>query len=208
MQSIKAVHAHRTTVTLTIVVLAALALCAAGGCGTVVAPLKEVPPLLAAVLEDGENSCDTEPADTNGMQPIASADSVDGCWTGCLRLWENDSGDAVLTAEALSFDATTSRLERFIYGDLPPLVRYVDVHRGNLELNDDGSATFAVTRVLSTARTGRLTEVTYENLPVYDVEWGMLGEDLLIYMSEHETPRTAGGFADRVNFKLARVNCP
>lgn len=203
---------------------ATAALVGLGGCGSVllglVQPPDEIPSELTVVLEDVSTFRDPSPSfqlDPNEpLEPIAGTTGVAdvgelaGCWGSSYRFATTIPGRALDVSQALKFDAASGQLERFSYQSLVIVAPVVMVERGAFSLDANGSGTFHVTQVLSTARTGRLTDDTdrFETLPVYEVQLAWDGDELLTNFSEIDTPRTSGGFADRVRLRHQRFDCP
>ena len=188
-----------------------------GGCALALLGLvqaaEEVPPELALVLDETP----TFQVDPNEpLEPIEAGTTVsevaefDGCWGSGWQMPTTLPNRTVDVCQVLKFDASSGQLERFIYESLVIVAPVVTVQRGSVSLDADGLGTFEVTQVLSTVRTGRLTDDTdrFGTLPVYEVQLVWDADELLASFSEIDTPRTSGGFADRVSLRHRRFSCP
>jgi hypothetical protein len=195
-----------------VVVLACSGGCALGLLGLVQAP-EEIPPELGAILDDSA----TFLVDPNEpLEPIAGGTAVsdvaelDGCWGSAWQLPSSVPGQTMGVYQALKFDAAAGQLERLTYQSLVVVAPIVMVERGTFSLDAEGVGTFEVTQELSTVRTGELTDDTdrFTTLPVYEVRLAWDGQELLAHFSETDTPRTSGGFADRVSLRHRPFTCP
>ena len=181
-----------------------------GGCGTFIAPLEDIPPLLKLALDDEATYCAAVPADTNGLEPVTADDLGGTCWVTCGLISRRPSKAGVWRSRRRCVSTRRGGLERFHYESIPLLVRFVDVQHGTVLDFTGDSATFDVSQILSTLKTGRLVDdsADYANLPLYDVTWGMDGAHLVARFKERGTPRTAAGFADVFDMRHTRVPCP
>lgn len=179
------------------------------GCGTVIQPLEEIPALVARTLDDSDTYCTDIPASTTGLQPVDEEREVAGCWATCGDV-ASTTGFTSTFVQALQINTALGTIDRFIYEDIPPFVRHVDLHRGTFELADDGTGTFTVQQIFSTVETGTLIDVSddYVFLPEYAIEWGLTGSQLVVRFTEPGTPRTVGGFLDNTPLKHRTMNCP
>ena len=195
-----------------------------GGCGLallgLVQPPEEIPSELSVVLGDSTTFLDDSPTlqlDPNeplepiaGTTGVADAAELDGCWGSSYQLPTTLPSRTMDVSQVLKFDSATGRLERFIYQSLVIVAPVVTVERGTFSVDAEGLGTFEVTQELSTARTGELVDDTdrFETLPVYEVQLAWDGDELLASFSEIDTPRTTGGFADRVRLRHQQLECP
>ena len=188
-----------------------------GGCGLALLGLipaaEEIPPELAVVLDDPATYRvdPNEPSQPiEGGTAIADIAELDGCWGSDWQMPSALPNRALDVSQALKFDAATGELERFIYQSLIIVAPVVTVERGIFVLDPNGAGTFTVAQELSTVRTGELEDDTglFETLPVYDVQLAWDGQELLVYFSEIDTPRTTGGFADRATLRHRQFDCP
>jgi len=198
--------------------LAATAMLASsGGCTPpllgLVQAAEEIPAELGAVLDDLATFLvdPNEPLEPiEGGTTVSSVTDLDGCWGSGWQLPTRLANQAVDVYQALKFDAASGRLERFTYQSLLIVAPIVMVEHGTFSLGADGLGTFEVTQELSTVRTGQLLDDTdrFDTLPVYEVQLAWDGDELLANFSEIDTPRTSGGFADRVSLRHRRFSCP
>ncbi len=188
-----------------------------GGCGLALLGLvqaaEEIPAELAAVLDDSATFLvdPNEPVKPiEGGTAVSGIAALDGCWGSSWQTPTRLPDRTTEVCQVLRFDATSGRLERFIYESLVIVAPVVTVERGTFFLDAAGLGTFEVTQELSTVRTGELVDVTgrFETLPVYEAQLAWDGDELLANFSEIDTPRTSGGFADRVSLRHQQFGCP
>jgi len=196
---------------------AAVVLASSAGCALglleLVQPAEEIPPELAAVLDDSATFLvdPNEPLEPiEGGTAISDIAELDGCWGSGWQLPSSAPGQSMAVYQVLKFDAATGQLERLTYQSLLIVAPIVMVERGTLSFDAEDVGTFEVTQELSTIRTGELTDDTdrFATLPVYEVQLAWDGQELLACVSEIDTPRTSGGFADRVSLRHRRFTCP
>jgi hypothetical protein len=188
-----------------------------GGCGLALLGLvqaaEEIPAELAAVLDDSatflvDPNEPLEPID--GGTPVLGIAELDGCWGSSWQTATRLPNRTTEVSQVLKFDAASGRLERFTYQSLVIVAPVVMVERGTFLLDAAGLGTFEVIQELSTVRTGKLVDDTdrFETLPVYEVQLAWDGDELLARFGEIDTPRTSGGFADRVTLRHRQFICP
>jgi hypothetical protein len=181
---------------------------------------QEIPAELAMVIDDAVPYLDDSATlllDPNEWsEPIAGGTAVagigelNGCWGSGYQLPSALPNRTMDVYQALKFDAASGQLERFIYQSLVIVVPVVMVERGTFSVDAHGVGTFEVAQPLSTIRTGQLADDTdrFSTLPVYEVQLAWDGDELVARFSEVGTPRTPGGFADRVTLRHRQFTCP
>jgi hypothetical protein len=199
-------------------------LACSAGCGLallqLVQEVEEIPPELATVLEDSATYLDdsaTLVLDPNAWsEPIEAGTAVadiaelDGCWGSGYQLPSAVPSRTMDVYQVLKFDVASGQHERFTYQSLVIVAPLVIVERGTFSLDAAGVGEFEITQELSSIPSGQLVDDTdkFGTLPVYEVQLARDGEELLARFSEIDTPRTTGGFADRVSLRHQQFTCP